>query len=69
MIHPLRDGVIVDYETAQIMIHYFVSKAIGTRRFVTTACGCDNAGRCEQGGTSRGHQYNGKNRCAPNFRR
>lgn len=34
VIHPLRDGVIVDYETAQIMIHYFVSKAIGTRRFV-----------------------------------
>ncbi|MFR2021587.1 MAG: rod shape-determining protein, partial [Christensenellales bacterium] len=34
IIHPLRDGVIVDYEMAQIMIHYFVSKAIGTRRFV-----------------------------------
>lgn len=34
VIHPLRDGVIVDYETAQIMIHYFVSKAIGTHRFV-----------------------------------
>lgn len=30
----MRDGVIVDYEMAQIMIHYFVSKAIGTRRFV-----------------------------------
>ena len=29
IIHPLRDGVIVDYEMAQIMIHYFVSKAIG----------------------------------------
>ena len=26
--------MIVDYEMAQIMIHYFVSKAIGTRRFV-----------------------------------
>lgn len=34
IIHPLRDGVIVDYEMAQIMIHYFISKAIGTRRFV-----------------------------------
>ena len=34
IIHPLRDGVIVDYEMAQIMVHYFVSKAIGTRRFV-----------------------------------
>ena len=32
--HPLRDGVIVDYEMAQIMIHYFVSKAIGTRHFM-----------------------------------
>lgn len=31
---PLRDGVIVDYEMAQVMIHYFVSKAIGTRRLV-----------------------------------
>ena len=30
IIHPLRDGVIVDYEMAQVMIHYFVSKAIGT---------------------------------------
>ena len=34
IVHPLRDGVIVDYEMAQIMIHYFVSKAIGTRHFV-----------------------------------
>lgn len=34
IVHPLRDGVIVDYEMAQIMIHYFVSKAIGTRNFV-----------------------------------
>ncbi len=34
IVHPLRDGVIVDYEMAQIMIHYFVSKAIGTRSFV-----------------------------------
>ena len=33
VVHPLRDGVIVDYEMAQIMIHYFVSKAIGTRHF------------------------------------
>lgn len=33
VIHPLRDGVIVDYEMAQMMIHYFVSKAIGARRF------------------------------------
>ena len=34
VVHPLRDGVIVDYEMAQIMIHYFVSKAIGTRHLV-----------------------------------
>ena len=34
IVHPLRDGVIVDYEMAQIMIHYFVSKAIGTRHFM-----------------------------------
>ena len=34
IVHPLRDGVIVDYEKAQIMIHYFVSKAIGTRYFM-----------------------------------
>lgn len=34
IVRPLRDGVIVDYEIAQVMIHYFVSKAIGTRRFV-----------------------------------
>ncbi len=34
IVHPLRDGVIVDYEMAQIMIHYFVSKAIGTRYFM-----------------------------------
>ena len=31
IIHPLRDGVIVDYEMAQIMIHYFVSKAMYAR--------------------------------------
>ena len=34
IVHPLRDGVIVDYEMAQIMSHYFVSKAIGTRHFM-----------------------------------
>ena len=34
IVHPLRDGVIIDYEVAQIMIHYFVSKAIGTRHFM-----------------------------------
>ena len=34
IVHPLRDGVIVDYEMAQIMILYFVSKAIGTKHFV-----------------------------------
>lgn len=34
VVHPLRDGVIVDYEMAQLMLHYFVSKAIGTKRFV-----------------------------------
>lgn len=34
IVHPLRDGVIVDYEMAQVMIHYFVSKAIGPRHFM-----------------------------------
>ena len=34
IVHPLRDGVIVDYEMAQVMIHYFVSKAIGNRHFM-----------------------------------
>ena len=34
VVHPLRDGVIVDYEMAQVMIHYLVSKAIGTRHFM-----------------------------------
>ena len=34
IVHPLRDGVIVHYEMAQIMILYFVSKAIGTKHFV-----------------------------------
>lgn len=34
IVHPLRDGVIVDYEMAQVMILYFVSKAIGTKHFV-----------------------------------
>lgn len=33
VVRPLRDGVIVDYEMAQVMIHYFVSKAIGLRNF------------------------------------
>lgn len=27
IIHPLRDGVIVDYEMAQIMIHYFCQQS------------------------------------------
>ena len=34
IVHPLRDGVIVDYEMAQLMLHYFVSKAIGTRHLI-----------------------------------
>lgn len=34
IVHPLRDGVIVDYEMAQVMIHYFVSKAVGTRHLM-----------------------------------
>lgn len=34
IVHPLRDGVIVDYEMAQVMIHYFVSKAIGNRHLM-----------------------------------
>lgn len=33
VIHPLRDGVIIDYEMAQVMISYFVRKAIGTRHY------------------------------------
>lgn len=33
VIHPLRDGVIIDYEMAQVMISYFVRKAIGTRPY------------------------------------
>lgn len=33
IVHPLRDGVIVDYEMAQTMIHYYVTKAIGDSRF------------------------------------
>lgn len=68
IIHPLRDGVIVDYEMAQIMIHYFVSKAIGTRRFVSAARGCDNAGRRQQSGTPGSDQYNGKDWRASDFR-
>jgi len=34
VVRPLRDGVIVDYEMAQVMIHYFISKAVGNRRLV-----------------------------------
>ena len=34
VVRPLRDGVIVDYEIAQIMVQYFVNKALGTRRMV-----------------------------------
>lgn len=34
VVRPLRDGVIVDYEMAQIMTQYFVTKAIGTRKLV-----------------------------------
>ena len=34
VIRPLRDGVIVDYEMARIMVHYFINKAIGHRRLV-----------------------------------
>lgn len=33
VVHPLRDGVIIDYEMAQVMISYFVRKAIGTRHY------------------------------------
>ena len=32
VIHPLRDGLNVDYEMAEIMMDYFVSKAIGSGR-------------------------------------
>lgn len=34
VIRPLREGVIVDYEMACIMVHYFINKAIGHRRMV-----------------------------------
>ncbi len=34
VVHPLREGVIVDYELTQIMLNYLVSKAIGDLRFV-----------------------------------
>lgn len=34
VVRPLRDGVIVDYEMAQIMAQYFVTKAIGNRKLV-----------------------------------
>lgn len=32
VVHPLRDGVIVDFEMAHTMIQYFISKAIGSSR-------------------------------------
>ena len=31
IIHPLRDGVIVDYEMTQIMVHYFERGALCVR--------------------------------------
>lgn len=68
IIHPLRDGVIVDYEMAQIMIHYFVSKAIGNAALCASARGGDHAGRRQQGRAARGDQHDGKNRRAADFR-
>ena len=68
IIHPLRDGVIVDYEMAQIMIHYFVSKAIGTRRFVRPRVVVTMPGDVSKGRAARGDQHDGKNRRAADFR-
>ncbi|MBQ8093883.1 MAG: rod shape-determining protein [Clostridia bacterium] len=31
IIRPIRSGIIVDYENAQILLHYFMTKAIGSR--------------------------------------
>lgn len=68
IIHPLRDGVIVDYEMAQIMIHYFVRQSDRNAPLCTPARGCDNAGRRQQSGTPGSDQYNGKDWRASDFR-
>ncbi len=31
IVRPIRSGIIVDYENAQIMLHYLLTKAIGSR--------------------------------------
>ena len=31
--HPLKDGVIADYRTTEVMLRYFVGKAVGGIRF------------------------------------
>ncbi|MBQ9009371.1 MAG: rod shape-determining protein [Clostridia bacterium] len=48
IVRPIRSGIIVDYENAQIMLHYFLTKAIGSRfyfkpRVVVTIPGLANA--------------------------
>lgn len=68
IIHPLRDGVIVDYEMAQIMIHYFVSKAIGTRRFVRPRVVVTMPGDVSKVERPGSDQYNGKDWRASDFR-
>lgn len=30
IVHPIRSGIIVDYENTQIMLNYYITKAIGT---------------------------------------
>lgn len=67
IIHPLRDGVIVDYEMAQIMIHYFVSKAIGTRRFVRPRVVVTMPGDVSKVERPGSDQYNGKDWRAVRF--
>ncbi len=34
LVRPLKNGIIDDYELAQTMVHFFVNKAIGRRRFL-----------------------------------
>ena len=48
IVHPIRSGIIVDYENAQIMLHYYMTKAIGSwfhlkPRIVVTIPGNVNA--------------------------
>lgn len=48
VVRPIRSGIIVDYENAQIMLHYLLTKAIGSRftfkpRAIVTIPGLANA--------------------------